>query len=128
MSLLLRTIKSYPKGKLAEELIYLLDKDCDPHRRISVFSELTELEKQNLIIRGKDGKWRGRFHITNARPLEGSDHSEGELEAIPGYFETLTETELQIRTSEIDDQIERFYARFLPLSKEMAKNLQSFGE
>jgi hypothetical protein len=25
-------------------------------------------------------------------------------------------------------QIERFYARFLPLSKEMAKNLQSFGE
>ena len=26
------------------------------------------------------------------------------------------------------DQIERFYARFLPLSKEMAKNLQSFGE
>jgi hypothetical protein len=26
------------------------------------------------------------------------------------------------------DQIERFYARFLPLSKEMAKNLHSFGE
>ena len=25
------------------------------------------------------------------------------------------------------DQIERFYARFLPLSKEMARNLQSFG-
>ena len=25
------------------------------------------------------------------------------------------------------DQIERFYARFLPLSKEMAKNLQVFG-
>jgi hypothetical protein len=26
------------------------------------------------------------------------------------------------------DQIERFYAKYLPLSKEMAKNLQSFGE
>jgi hypothetical protein len=25
------------------------------------------------------------------------------------------------------EQIERFYARNLPLSKEMAKNLQSFG-
>jgi hypothetical protein len=25
------------------------------------------------------------------------------------------------------DQIERFYAKFLPLSKEMALNLQSFG-
>jgi hypothetical protein len=25
------------------------------------------------------------------------------------------------------DQIEHFYARFLPLSKEMARNLQSFG-
>jgi hypothetical protein len=26
------------------------------------------------------------------------------------------------------DQIERFYARFLPLSKEMARNLQAFGD
>jgi hypothetical protein len=26
------------------------------------------------------------------------------------------------------DQIERFYARLLPLSKEMAKSLQSFGD
>ena len=26
------------------------------------------------------------------------------------------------------DQIERFYAKYLPLSKEMARNLQSFGE
>jgi hypothetical protein len=26
------------------------------------------------------------------------------------------------------EQIERFYARNLPLSREMAKNLQSFGE
>ena len=26
------------------------------------------------------------------------------------------------------EQIERFYARHLPLSREMAKNLQSFGE
>jgi hypothetical protein len=26
------------------------------------------------------------------------------------------------------DQIERFYAKHLPLSREMAKNLQSFGE
>jgi hypothetical protein len=26
------------------------------------------------------------------------------------------------------DQIERFYAKYLPLSQEMAKHLQSFGE
>jgi len=26
------------------------------------------------------------------------------------------------------EQIERFYAKQLPLSREMAKNLQSFGE
>jgi hypothetical protein len=26
------------------------------------------------------------------------------------------------------EQIERFYAKHLPLSREMAKNLQSFGE
>jgi hypothetical protein len=57
MSLLLRTIKSYPRGKLAEELIYILDKDCDPEQRISVFSELTELDRQDLIMRGVDGRW-----------------------------------------------------------------------
>ena len=28
----------------------------------------------------------------------------------------------------IVEQIERFYAKYLPLSREMAKNLQSFGE
>ena len=47
MTLLLRTINSYPKGKLSEELIYLLDKDCDPHTRISVLAELPEREKRN---------------------------------------------------------------------------------
>jgi hypothetical protein len=26
------------------------------------------------------------------------------------------------------DQIERFYAKYLPLSAELAKNLQSFGD
>ena len=62
MTILLRTIQSYPKGKLAEELIFLLDKDCDPHKRISVFSELTELERQDLIYRDTSGKWRRKYN------------------------------------------------------------------
>lgn len=91
MSLLLRTIQSFPKGKLAEELIYLLDKDCDPHKRISVFSELNDLEKQNLIFRDTSGKWRGKFsfqHDTKqaASPLDGEL-----IEAVSGHFHDLGE-------------------------------------
>jgi len=97
MSLLLRTIKSYPKGKLAEELIYLLDKDCDPHKRISVFAELTELEQQNLVFRDSEGKWRGNFKTLNQDGQEKSDPTEeGSLEAVPGRFQNMAETPTNI--------------------------------
>ena len=34
----------------------------------------------------------------------------------------------QPNKDQLVEQIERFYAKHLPLSREMAKNLQSFGE
>ena len=101
MSLLLRTIKSYPKGKLAEELIYLLDKDCDPHKRISVFAELTELEQQNLVFRDSEGKWRGKFKTLNEDGQEKPDPTEeGSLEAVPGRFQNMTETPTNIEAAD----------------------------
>ena len=100
MTLLLRTINSYPKGKLSEELIYLLDKDCDPHKRISVFSELTELEKQNLIFRDRDGKWRGRFNFQHETGQE-AGALEGELiEAVTGQFYDLGQASTETKESD----------------------------
>ena len=100
MTLLLRTINSYPKGKRSEELIYLLDKDCDPHKRISVFYELTELEKLNLIFRDADGKWRGKFNFQRASGQE-ADALKGELiEAVTGQFYELEQASTE--TVELD--------------------------
>ena len=106
MSLLLRTIKSHPKGKLTEELIYILDKDCDPQQRISVFSELTELDKQDLIMRGVDGKWRGRFHNASDVASKTLESSEGYLESTPGKFELLEDTTFLNAVEEISDQVD----------------------
>ena len=106
MSLLLRTIKSYPKGKLAEELIYLLDSDCDPQKRISVFSEITELENKNLIMRGEDGKWRGCFHYASKAAPEASEPTEGYLNAMHGKFELLSESTSPNLGGEISDQVD----------------------
>ena len=100
MTLLLRTINSYPKGKLSEELIYLLDKDCDPHKRISVFSELTELEKQNLIFRGTDGKWRGRFNFQQESGQEAGALKGELIEAVTGQFYELEQASTE--TVELD--------------------------
>jgi very-short-patch-repair endonuclease len=101
MSLLLRTIKSYPTGKLAEELIYLLDKDCDPHKRISVFAELTELEQQNLVFRDSEGKWRGKFKTLDKDGQEKSDPTEeGLLEAVPGLFQNMAEAPTNIEQAD----------------------------
>lgn len=105
MSLLLRTIKSYPKGKLAEELIYLLDKDCDPHKRISVFSELIDLEQQALVHRGVDGKWRGKFNYAAQGERKGGGIAEGELTAIPGEFKSVQNPDLQLKSPEFEDRI-----------------------
>ena len=106
MSLLLRTIKSYPRGKLAEELIYLLDKDCDPHKRISVFSELTEMEKQNLIFRGADGKWRGKFNLHQESGEEGNAEEECQLHAVAGQFKELTETSAEIDQTDVSSDLD----------------------
>jgi len=106
MSLLLRTIKSYPKGKLSEELIFLLDKDCDPHKRISVFSELTELERQDLIYRGTDGKWRGRYHNSLTHLIEQQGTDGRGLDAIPGVFSELSNSGPEGSITEVSGEVD----------------------
>jgi hypothetical protein len=89
MSLLLRTIRAFPRGKFSEELIVELDKDCDPNKRISLFSELYELQSQNLIFKARGGKWKGKFFPkSELQDISGSNSSDI-LNAILGRFEPL---------------------------------------
>ena len=106
MSTILRTIKGFPKGKLAEELIFLIDRDCDKQRRVSFYSELRELEQQSLIFRDSNGRWRARYFVEQSSS-ENVEKKEGEqdlLNAVPGHFEEVnpqpSETELENQPSQ----------------------------
>jgi len=106
MNLLLRTIQSFPKGKFAEELIFLLDKDCDPHKRISVLSELIELERQDLIYRDMDGKWRRRYYNSLSSTVEvGGADGQG-LDAVPGTFSELPHSDSEVSSIEVAGEID----------------------
>ncbi|MDC3324342.1 AAA domain-containing protein [Planktomarina temperata] len=106
MNLLLRTIQSFPKGKFAEELIFLLDKDCDPHKRISVLSELIELERQDLIYRDMDGKWRRRYYNSLSSTVEvGGADGQG-LDAVPGTFSELPHSDSEVSSIEVSGEID----------------------
>ncbi len=58
MSLLMRTIGGFPRGRTTEELLALLAVDFDPPRRAAVAAELGELADQGAVRRGRDGRWR----------------------------------------------------------------------
>ena len=106
MSILLRTIQSYPKGKLAEELIFLLDKDCDPHKRISVFSELTELERQDLIYRDTSGKWRRKYNRSIPHRTEDQVSDTQGLDAIHGIFAEISNSNSGEEVAEVSGEID----------------------
>ena len=96
MSLLLRTIRAFPHGRLSEQIIVALNKDCDPHKRISFFSELHELESQDLIFRASDGKWKGKFFSVSELQDISDANSSDILNAVPGRFELLPSAEISV--------------------------------
>jgi very-short-patch-repair endonuclease len=99
MSLLLKTIRAFPRGKFSEELIAELDKDCDPNKRISLFSELYELQSQDLIFKARGGKWKGKFFPRSEFQDIGDTNSGDILNAVLGRFEPLSAPEILV-----DDQ------------------------
>ena len=74
MSLLLRTIQSFPGGKTAEQLVHILDKDCDTLARQSVYSNLRELSERGQIRRNRTGQWRSTLFSND--PIKNSQSPE----------------------------------------------------
>lgn len=58
MSLVLRTIEAFPRGRTTSELGVLLDAAFCAEKRQALNAELAELQRQGLIRLGRDGRWR----------------------------------------------------------------------
>ena len=65
MTLLLRTIQSFPSGRTSEQLVKLMDKDCNTLERQSVYSDLRELSGKGLIKRTRGGYWFSSITFKN---------------------------------------------------------------
>lgn len=65
MSLLLRTIESFPLGRTTEQLFALLDIDFEPKKRQAIMAELDQLASGGRISRGRDGRWRALPPLPN---------------------------------------------------------------
>ena len=58
MSLLLKTIVAFPRGRTTSELIALLDVAFDGAQREAVRRELAELQANGVVSLGRDNRWR----------------------------------------------------------------------
>jgi very-short-patch-repair endonuclease len=58
LSIVLKTIESFPRGRTTSELCALLDVEFDANKRAAIRAELTSLQHDGLVRLGRDGKWR----------------------------------------------------------------------
>lgn len=58
MSVVLRTIEAFPRGRTTEQLAALLGSSFDHTKKIKLLSELDALTREGKVCRGQDGKWR----------------------------------------------------------------------
>ncbi|WP_417463079.1 AAA domain-containing protein [Kordiimonas sp.] len=115
MSLVLRTIRSFPSGKGTQELLVLVGAGFDHDRRVAALAELNELVASGFVQRGRDGKWRpvmisaevGRVSAGN-KPVSAIGRSVNDnsniLTSAPASFE-VRETSVVPVEDEPDDQI-----------------------
>lgn len=68
MSLILKTIFAFPRGRTTEELLVLVGAGFSHDKRVAALAELEEHARNGLIERGRDGRWRQ----CHARPTVGT--------------------------------------------------------
>ncbi|MEM5493180.1 AAA domain-containing protein [Hoeflea sp. AS16] len=71
MSLLLRTIESFPRGRTTDELLVLVGAGFSHNKRLAALAELEELLRDGRISRGRDGKWRANTQLGPRTPSTG---------------------------------------------------------
>ncbi|MGB1209244.1 MAG: hypothetical protein ACPG7W_08640, partial [Paracoccaceae bacterium] len=58
MSLLLKTIRAFPRGRTTDELMVLAGAAFAHDKRIAALAELDQLLAGGQVIKGRDGRWR----------------------------------------------------------------------
>lgn len=93
LSLVMRTIDSFPRGRTTEELFALLDVDFSDHKRASILSELSGLLASGQIRKERDGRWRPAVrsierppHDVSAGTGASAAKTDRELVAVGGHF------------------------------------------
>lgn len=75
MSLILKTIQAFPRGRTTEELLVLVGAGFSHDKRVAAIAELDELLGIGLVVKGRDGRWRPK-HVESV-PRAGGDRASG---------------------------------------------------
>lgn len=60
MSVVLKMVRAFPRGRTTEELLVLVGASFSRDKRLSVIAELDVLFRDGLVEKGRDGRWRGK--------------------------------------------------------------------
>ena len=58
MSVVLRTIEAFPRGRTTEQLSALLGASFNHTKKVALLAELDVLLRDGKVVKGRDGKWR----------------------------------------------------------------------
>jgi hypothetical protein len=58
MSLILRTVQAFPRGRSTEDILVLVGAGFSHDKRVAALAELGELHREGYIEKGRDGLWR----------------------------------------------------------------------
>lgn len=77
MSLLLRMVRAFPRGRTTEELLVLAGASFSHDKRIAAIAELDQLLSDGLVEKGRDGRWRAkRANLVSSEQISGQAASQ----------------------------------------------------
>lgn len=60
MSLVLKMVRAFPRGRTTEELLVLVGAGFSHDKRLAAIGELNSLFQDGLVEKGRDGRWRAK--------------------------------------------------------------------
>jgi very-short-patch-repair endonuclease/nucleoside-triphosphatase THEP1 len=81
MSLVLKTVRAFPRGRTTEDLLVLVGAAFSHDKRLAALGELDRLFRDGLIVKDKDGRWRAKADGLKPAPESASASRDGVSEA-----------------------------------------------
>lgn len=60
MSLVLKMVRAFPRGRTTEELLVLIGASFSHDKRLAAIAELDQLLRDGCVEKGRDGRWRAK--------------------------------------------------------------------